>query len=47
MPEQPTRPGDLEDSDPAARPQHAPQLGKPLLEVGHVADAEADRGGIE
>ena len=47
VPQQPARPRDLEDSDPAARAQHSPQLGKRLLEVGDVADAEADGGRVE
>ncbi len=46
-PQRPARARDLEDREPAARTQHAPELGQGALEVGDVADTEADRGGVE
>ena len=45
--QRPLRLRDLEDADAAARLQHAPQLGEPALEVGDVADAEADGRRVE
>ena len=45
--QRPARPRDLEDADAPARLEHPPQLVEPALEVGDVADAEADRGGVE
>ena len=39
--------GDLEDHQPAARAQHPGHLCQPLLEVGEVAGAEADRDRVE
>ena len=41
------RPRDLEDREPAAGPQHAAELAQRRLEVGEVADAEADRHRVE
>ena len=39
--------GDLEDRDPAARLQHAAELAEREVEVGDVADAEADGCRVE
>ena len=41
------RPRDLEDREPAAGAEHAPELAQPALEVGDVADPEADRRRVE
>src|SRR5206468_2637025 len=41
------RPRDLEDGKAAARAEHPPQLAQPSPEVFDVADAEADRRGVE
>ncbi len=46
-PQRAARARDLEDREPAAGPQHAAQLAQPELEVGDVADAEADRRRVE
>ena len=43
----PARLRDLEDREPAAGPQDAPQLAEAGTEIGDVAHAEADRGGVE
>src|SRR5207247_4456670 len=45
--EQTPRPRDLEDAEPSAGTQHAPELPEPNLEVGDVAHAEADGRGVE
>src|SRR5581483_6261020 len=45
--EEPARGRDLEDPGPAARGEHAAQLGQTLLQVGDVADAEADGRRLE
>ena len=39
--------GELEDDDPATGPDDPPQLGEPAVEIGEVARAEADGGGVE
>src|SRR5215472_4242333 len=45
--QQPARRRDLEDPEPAARAEHAPQLPDARLQVLDVPDAEADDGGVE